>query len=531
MQLFGYEFNKVKEELSSFVAPVNDDGAVQVAEGGVYGTYVDLDGAIRTEAELVTKYRDMAQHPEVDMAIDDIVNEVITQEPETELVELVLDDLKQPESIKKKLNEEFNTVLELLEFNSKSYDVFRTWYIDGRLYYHVMIDENNPIQGIKELRYIDPRKIRKIRAVKNKRIGSGQQQVTIKDSAGEYFMYSDAGFVKTSGNGVITPSSSAVGIKISKDSIVHCTSGLRSVNGDLILGYLNKAIRPLNQVRMMEDSLIIYRVSRAPERRIFYVDVGNLPTAKAEQYLKSIMSKFKNKIVYDPTTSEIRGDKKFSTMTEDFWLSRRGDSRGTEITTLPGGAGLGQIEDLDYFLEKLYKSLNVPTSRLKGDSQFTFGRSGEITRDEVKFSKFVNRLRNKFSELFLEILRRQLILKNIIDPTEWDEFRQKIRFKFSQDNYFAELKESEILRDRVSLLRDMDDYAGSYWSHEWIRRHVLKQSDEEMKEIDKQVDEEAGDPRWEPPIDPNAAPPENPLDDSAPAEPAPGMAGAAAQLK
>ena len=497
-ELFGFEIKRKTPEPISFAPETNDDGAVVVSEGGIYGTYVDLDGSIRTESELVNKYREMAQHPEVDMAIDDIVNEVITQEPETKVVELILDDLKQSDRVKKVIIDEFDEILRLLEFNQLSYDVFRRWYVDGRLYYHVIVDENDLSKGITELRYIDPRKIRKVRQVKQKKVASN---VPVTQTTGEYYIYNDKGFAKTAGNSSI-PTNTVGGIRIAKDSIIHCTSGLVSINGDLVQSYLHKAIKPLNQLRSMEDSLVIYRISRAPERRIFYIDVGNLPKMKAEQYLRDIMTKFKNRVVYDANTGEIRDDRKFMTMLEDFWLPRREGGKGTEITTLPGGQNLGQMDDVIYFQRKLYKSLNVPITRLDPEIQFNLGRATEITRDEVKFAKFINRLRNKFSVLFTKILERQLILKNIVTAEEWEDFKEVIRFKYSQDNYFAELKETEVLRDRITMLRDIDDYAGKYYSHEWIRRNVLRQSDEEIEEIDEQIQDEMDNPQYNQP-DPN----------------------------
>lgn len=519
MDLFGFEIKRKQPEPVSFSPPQNDDGAVVVAEGGVYGTYVDLDGSIRTEAELVNKYREMSEHPEVDAAIDDIVNEVITQEPEVKPVELILDDLKQSDRIKKLLMDEFDGVLKLLEFNDLSYDVFRRWYVDGRLYYHAILDEQDPRKGIVELRYIDPRRIRKVREQKRKKVAA---TVTTYQTAAEYYIYNDKGFAKTAGNSSI-PTNSVGGLKIAKDSIIHCTSGLTSTNGDMIKSYLHKAMKPLNQLRSMEDSLVIYRISRAPERRIFYIDVGNLPKMKAEQYLRDIMTRFKNKLVYDAATGEIRDDRKFMTMLEDFWLPRREGGKGTEITTLPGGQNLGQMDDVIYFQRKLYKSLNVPITRLDPEVQFNLGRATEITRDEVKFAKFINRLRNKFSQLFVKILERQLILKGIITSEEWEEFKDAIRFKYAQDNYYAELKETEILRDRIAMLRDIDDFAGKYYSHEWIRRHVLRQSDEDMEEIDEQIQDEMDNPQYNPaPADgqdqggaqpQDAGPPEGPAPD------------------
>lgn len=493
--LFGFEIKRKQAAPVSFAPKQTDDGAAIVAEGGAYGTYVDLDGSIRTEAELVNKYREMSMHPEVDQAIDDIVNEVITQEPEQEVVELILDDVDLPDRIKKLFIAEFKNVLNMLEFNQLSYEVFRRWYVDGRLYYHVITDEENPKAGIAELRYIDPRKIRKIKEQRRKK---AVNNVMLVQDGQEYYVYNDRGFGKTSGNSSI-PTNTIGGIRIAKDSIIHCTSGLTSLNGDLVQSYLHKAIKPLNQLRSMEDSLVIYRISRAPERRIFYIDVGNLPKMKAEQYLKDQMTKFKNRLVYDSATGEIRDDRKFMTMLEDFWLPRREGGKGTEITTLPGGQNLGQMDDVEYFQRKVFRSLNVPISRLDPQAQFNTGRATEITREEVKFAKFVNRLRNKFATLFSKILERQLILKGIILPEEWDKIKQQIRFQFSQDNYFAELKESEILRDRLSILRDVVDFVGKYYSNEWVRRKILRQSDEEIEEIDEQIADEAENPQYNPP--------------------------------
>ena len=478
-----------------------DDGAVVVSEGGVYGTYVDLDGSIRTEAELVNKYRDMAQHPEIDDAIDNIVNESIVNEPETKVVELVLDDLEQSDRIKKMLQDEFDGVLRLLEFNDLSYEVFKRWYVDGRLYYHAIVDEAQPKNGITELRYIDPRKIRKIKEMKRKKMAGN---VPVNQTTSEYYIYNDKGFAKQGSAGSSIPTNSIGGVRIAKDSIVHCTSGLTSINGDLVLSHLHKAIRPLNQLRAMEDSLVIYRISRAPERRVFYIDVGNLPKMKAEQHLRDQMNRFKNKVVYDSTTGEIRDDRKYMTMLEDFWLPRREGGRGTEITTLPGGQNLGQMDDVVYFQRRLFKALSVPITRLDPDAQFNIGRGSEITRDEVKFSKFIQRMRNKFAVLFTKILEKQLILKGIITPEDWIQFKDVIKYKFAQDNYYAELKETEVLRDRIAMLRDIDDFAGKYFSHIWIRRHVLRQTDEEIEQIDEEIVKELSDDQYNPPVDPNA---------------------------
>lgn len=506
MEFFGFEIKrkdteeKEQKKRVSFVPPSNDDGSLVVAEGGVYGTYIDLDGTIRTEAELVTKYRAIALDPIVDLAIQDIVNEAIVEDSDEETIALMLDDLDVPKNIKSKIQDEFDNLLNLLEFNSLSYEIFRRWYIDGRLYYHVMIDEDKPKEGIKELRYVDPRNIKKVREVKKEKTKEG---VNVERIVAEYYVYNKTGFLKNSGSysnysiaGASTSSAGQSGLKIAKDSIVYCTSGFQGAENSLILSYLHKAIRPMNQLRSLEDSLVIYRISRAPERRIFYVDVGGLPKAKAEQYLRDIMAKFKNKVVYDSETGEIRDDRKFMTMLEDFWLPRREGGRGTEITTLPGGQNLGDIDDILYFQNLLYRSLNVPATRLQPDQTFSLGRATEITRDEVKFSKFITRLRNKFSTLFMKLLERQLILKGICTAEDWKEWEYSIDFKFAIDNYFSEMKEMEMLRDRLGLLRDMDEYVGKYYSHEYVRRYVLQQTEDEANTIDEQIKKEKDDPRY-----------------------------------
>jgi len=500
MELFGFEIKRKKEEreqeqLVSFVPPTNDDGAATVTGGGVFGTYVDMDGAVRTEAELVDKYRAMSIDPIIDLAIQDIVNEAIVEDSDEDTVSIVLDDLETQDSIKKSINEEFDNVLSLLEFNRLSYEIFKRWYIDGRIYYHAIIDEKKPKEGIKELRYIDPRNIKKIREVKKEKTKEG---ATLEKLINEYYVYSPSGFLKRTGTTMTFGSDTSVqGLKISKDSIVYCTSGYQNSDNQLILSYLHKAIRPLNQLRAMEDSMIIYRISRAPERRIFYVDVGGLPKAKAEQYLRDIMTKFKNKVVYDSSTGEIRDDRKFMTMLEDFWLPRRDGNRGTEITTLPGGQNLGEIDDIVYFQNLLFRSLNVPATRLQPETTFTLGRATEISRDEVKFSKFITRLRSKFGELFTKLLERQLLLKGICTPEDWREWKSLIQYDFAIDNYFEELKQMEILRDRVGLVREMDEYIGKYYSHEYVRRFVLQQNENEMKEIDKQIKDEEDDEQYE----------------------------------
>ena len=527
MDLFGFEINRKKEQKEaekriSFVPPSNEDGALTVAAGGVYGTYVDLDGSVRTEAELVNKYRAISFDPTIDMAIAEICNEAIVEDSDEDTVSIVLDDVEQPDRIKKVIQEEFDNILQLLEFNRLSYELFRRWYVDGRLYYHVLVDENKPAKGILEVRYVDPRNIKKVREVKKEK--DKKTGVTIEKVVNEYYMYSPSGFLKRTGSLTgstmnsygSSGSASAEGVKIARDAVVYCTSGYQSLDNKLILSHLQKAIRPLNQLRSLEDSLVIYRISRAPERRIFYVDVGGLPKAKAEQYLSDIMTKFKNKVVYDSSTGEIRDDRKFMTMLEDFWLPRREGGRGTEITTLPGGQNLGDIDDVVYFQNNLYRSLNVPISRLQPETTFSLGRATEITRDEVKFGKFITRLRNKFSELFMKLLERQLILKGVCTVEDWAEWKQQIDFDFAVDNYFEELKLAELNRDRVGLLREMEEYVGKYYSHEYVRRYVLQHSEEEMEDIDKQIAEEKTDERY---VDPEELEQDEPEEEPAPPAP------------
>lgn len=509
-ELFGFEIirKKPEVELPSFAPKLEEDGALVVSEGGAYGQYVDLEGAVRNEAELVSKYREISMHPDIEMAVDDIVNEAIVMDPKKEIVTLNLDDLEQPDNIKKMIQEEFDNTLELLEFNQHAYEIFRKWYVDGRLYYHVIIDEKVPREGIKELRYVDPRKIRKIKTQKRVKANKNTN-VIINKTAEEFYIYNDKGFAKAPTQGSTYNDPASQGIKIAVDSVVNASSGLVNVGGDMVIGYLQKAIKPLNQLKSMEDSLVIYRISRAPERRIFYIDVGNLPKMKAEQYLRDIMTRFKNRVVYDAQTGEIRDDRKHMTMLEDFWLPRREGGKGTEITTLPGGQNLGQIDDIIYFQRKLYKSLNVPITRLDPEQNYNFGRATEISRDEVKFAKFITRLRGKFSELFNKILEKQLILKGVITSEDWQEFKTNFKYEYSEDNHFAELRNTEILRDRISMLRDIDDYTGKYYSHEWVRRNVLYQTEEDMKEIDEQIVEEQENPQYNPPVEmgPDGQPP------------------------
>jgi hypothetical protein len=484
MMLFGFEIGRAKikdqeNKNKSFSVPQNDDGAVTIQSGSYYGTYVDLDGVVRNEIELITRYREMSMQPELETAIDEIVNEAIVNDDNGKGVDLNTDDLKQPDAIKKKINDEFEYVLKLLNFSNMGHDLFRRWYIDGRLFYHVIVDESSPAKGIQEVVYVDPRRIRKIREIqKTKDPKTGMELIKRQN---EYYLYNERGVIGAHSN---------MGSKIATDSVVNVNSGLMDGKRAMVLSYLHKAIKPLNQVRMVEDAVVIYRLSRAPERRVFYVDVGNMPTIKAEQYLKDVMTKYRNKLVYDSSTGEIKDDRKHLSMLEDFWLARREGSRGTEITTLPSGQNLGELEDVKYFEKKLYKSLGVPMSRLEQGQGFSLGRSTEITRDELKFTKFINRLRNKFSILFDDLLRVQLVLKKVCTEEEWKEFKEDIWYDFKKDNNFNELKEAELMTNRITLLQFVDPFVGRYYSKEWVRKNILQQSDEDIEEIDKQISEE-----------------------------------------
>ncbi len=488
--LFGFEFRKriPEEPLESFVPPTNDDGAAIVAAGGSYGTYVDLEGTARTEAELVTRYRDMSITADIDRAVDEIVNEAIVLEYDEKVVELNLDRLPYPDAVKQAILQEFEGIKSLLNFENSAYDLFRKWYIDGRLYYHVIIDDKNPRQGIKELRNIDPRKIRKIREQKKKK--DLKTDTVITTTAREYYIYNEKGYNAQGIGSGSAAASPATGLKIAKDSIVHCTSGLMDTNGTMVISYLHKAIKPLNQLRVLEDATVIYRLSRAPERRIFYIDVGNLPKMKAEQYLRDMMVRHKNRLVYDASTGEVRDDRKFMTMLEDYRLPRREGNRGTEITTLPGGENLGKIEDVEYFQKKLYQSLNVPVTRLQSEQVYSIGRATEITRDEVKFSKFINRMRNKFSSLFLKCLEKQLVLKGIVTVDDWKVMSQYVAFDYSKDNYYEELKETEVMTTRTNTASLMVPYIGKYYSHDWVRTNIFKMSDEDKQSQDAQIIDE-----------------------------------------
>ena len=486
--LFGFTISREKNELESktqqsFTPPTNDDGALTITSAAYYGTYVDLDGTAKNEVELISRYREMAMQPEIESAIDDIINEAICQDDDGKNIKIILDELNQPDKIKDAIRNEFSNILRILNYNNMAHDIFRRYYVDGRMYYHIIIDKENPTQGIKELRYIDPRKLRKVREVKKNK--DDRTGVEVMNVVNEYYIFNDK--VITGGSSNFGP----VGVRITVDSILSVVSGLMDSRRAVVLSYLHKAIKPLNQLRMIEDATVIYRISRAPERRIFYIDVGNLPKLKAEQYLRDIMVKYKNKLVYDANTGEVRDDRKFMSMMEDFWLPRREGGKGTEITTLPGGQNLGELEDVKYFEKKLYKALNVPVSRLNPESSgFSLGRTNEITRDELKFAKFVDRMRNKFSDLFDQAMRVQCVLKGICTDDEWSEFKEHIYYDFIKDNNFTELKDAELMRERLSLLADVDPYTGRYFSQIWIQRNVLRLTDDEIEIMTKEMDKE-----------------------------------------
>jgi hypothetical protein len=489
--LFGFEIarRKTEEEQSaqpSFTPPSNEDGALTISSAAYYGTYVDLDGTAKNEVELISRYREMAMQPEIESAIDDIIGEAICQDDDGRIIKIILDDLKQPEKIKNAIRTEFDTVLRLLNYKNMAQDIFRRYYVDGRLNYHIIIDRTKPQEGIKELRYIDPRKLRRVREIKKKK--DERTGVEMMEVVNEYYIFNDK--VTTSSSSNFGP----IGVRITVDSIVSVVSGLMDSRRAVVLSYLHKAIKPLNQLRMIEDATVIYRISRAPERRIFYIDVGNLPKLKAEQYLRDIMVKYKNKLVYDANTGEVRDDRKFLSMMEDFWLPRREGGKGTEITTLPGGQNLGELEDVKYFEKKLYKALNVPISRLNPEtSGFSLGRTGEITRDELKFAKFVDRLRNRFSDLFDQALKTQCVLKGICTADEWAVFKENIHFDYIKDNNFSELKDAELMKERLSLLGAVDPYTGRYYSQAWIQRNVLRLSDDDIKKMQEEIEQEKED--------------------------------------
>jgi hypothetical protein len=479
LTLFGYTIQKKQAEApkQSFVPPTDDDGATTVNVSGFYNTYIDIDVIAKSENDLISRYRDASNYPDCDSAIEDIVNEAVAAQDDEAVVKLDLEKVELSKSVKNLIEEEFDTILNLLDFNSKAHDIFKRWYIDGRIYYHKIVNTSNPKQGIQELRYIDPRKIKKVRKVEKKKDqATGVEFIT---GVEEFFIYNEKGLIAT----VPSTANASQGLRIAPDSITYCTSGLLDLDRNMVLSHLNKAIKTVNQLRMVEDSLVIYRMTRAPERRIFYIDVGNLPKAKAEQYVKSIMNQYRNKVTYDASTGEIRDEKKTMSMLEDFWMPRREGGKGTEITTLDGGQNLGEINDINYFQNKLYQSLNVPLSRMKPETGMNFGRQAEITRDELKFAKFISRVRKKFTELFDDLLKTQLVLKGIMKADEWDKIREDIYYEFTQDAYIAEAKESEIMRNRLDLLNSINNYVGTYFSREYVYDKILHMTDEEVEDM------------------------------------------------
>jgi len=498
MELFGFEITRKKDELrvkeaqnaKSFVPPVDDDGTPVIQQqagyisGGAYGAYVDMEGGIKNESELIRRYRETSLVPECDSAIEDIVNECITSDISDRIVALDLRDVKLSDSIKNKMQDEFAHILSLMKFNQNSHELFRKWYVDGRIYFHKVVDSKRPKLGIVDLRNIDPLKIKKVRNVeKDKDPKTKIERVTKIE---EFYMFNDKGFDKSSAtDGNV--------VRIAPEAVTYTTSGLLDYSRNVVIGYLHKALKTANQLAMMEDALVIYRISRAPERRIFYIDVGNLPKAKAEQYLADVMHKYRNKLVYNAETGEIKDDRKHMSMLEDFWLPRREGGRGTEITTLPGGQNLADIDDIEYFKKKLYQSLNVPSTRLEADNGFNMGRASEISRDELKFNKFTNRLQKKFARVFTDILKTHMILKEIVTGEEFDKIKDFIQYEFATDNHFTELKEAEILRERLDTLGGIADYIGKYYSNEYVRKYVLRQTEEDIKIIDAQIQDEGGD--------------------------------------
>ena len=524
-KLFGFSIEDTEPLSPSAVSPVppnNEDGSDHYMSSGFFGSYVDIEGVFRTEFDLIKRYREMALHPETDSAIEDIVNEAIVSDSNDSPVEIELSNLNASDGIKTKIRKEFKYILDLLDFDKKAHEIYRNWYIDGRIYYHKIIDLKNPEEGIQELRYIDAMKMRYIRQQKKKPGEQAARAVAQLKSDNpmdydfpeieEYFIYNPKSVYPT-GNPMQT--GAGQGIKIARDAVTYCTSGLVDRNKGTTLSYLHKAIKSINQLRMIEDSLVIYRLSRAPERRIFYIDVGNLPKMKAEQYLRDVMMRYRNKLVYDANTGEIRDDKKYMAMLEDFWLPRREGGRGTEISTLPGGQNLGEITDIEYFKKKLYRSLNVPPSRMDGEGGFNLGRSSEILRDELKFTKFVARLRKRFSNMFNDMLRTQLILKNIITPEDWEIMSEHIQYDFLYDNHFSELKEAELMNERLTLAATAEPYVGKYYSQDYVRRKILRQTDIEILEQDKLIEDEIKKgiiPDPNAPIDPQTG---QPLDSAA----------------
>jgi len=513
MQLFGFEITRTSaeekelENLQAIVPQNQEEAVTEIAPGGIYGTYLDLEASAKTEADLVTRYREMVLQPECDQAVEDIINDAIIMENNAYPVEIVLDETNLSSRVKKLIKEEFDNLMQMMDFGNKGYEIFRRWYVDGRIYYQLVIDKSNPREGIKQLRYIDPRKIRKMREQKKKtdaRTGND-----LYPNVKEFYVYNPKG-----------STNNQQGIKIAPDSICYVPSGLVDSRNKMVLGYLHKAIKPLNQLRMLEDAVVIYRLSRAPERRIFYIDVGNLPKMKAEQYLRDMMVKHKNKLVYDASTGEVRDDRRHMTMLEDFWLPRREGGRGTEITTLPGGQNLGEMEDVLYFQKKLLKSLNVPVSRMEAEVNFNIGRSTEISRDEIKFQKFINRIRNKFAVLFDQLLEIHLALKGVMTRAEWKEIQNSLTYNFANDNHFEELKQAEIMTERLRLLGEIDPLVGKYFSMSWVRKNVLRMTEDEIAIIGREIDMEKDDEEDMMQFDSEPAPqpsqeefePENPIE-------------------
>ena len=485
-ELFGFQITRVKkteDPKQSFTTTQADDGTQTVAAGGYFGQYLDMEGTAKSEADLIRRYREISLHPECDMAVEDIVNEAVVANELKEAVRVNTDNLPYGKDIRRRIEDEFSDILKLMNFNTKGHDIFRRWYVDGRIYYQKIIDRTSPTLGITELKYIDPRKIKKIREVRKTR-PEGAKNLEIVDEFVEYYLFNEKGVSGTTSGG---------GVKIAPDTIAFCPSGLVDQQKNIVMSYLHKAIKPVNQLRMIEDAVVIYRIARAPERRIFKIDVGNLPKVKAEQYLRDVMARYRNKLVYDASTGEIRDDRNYMSMLEDFWLPSREGGRGTDISTLPGGQNLGEIADIEYFQKKLYRSLNVPVSRLESTQGFNLGRASEITRDELKFTKFVQRLRKKFTELFNDLLKTQLILKKVISEEDWHTISHNLQYDFLQDGHFAELKQSEMMRERIQLVNEMRDMVGKYFSVEYMRKNVLKQSESEIAEMDKQIKQEIDD--------------------------------------
>jgi len=485
VQLLGFQITRQSDEREkpaeakqAFTVPSPDDGTTTISAGGYFGQYLDMEVTAKNDVDLIKRYREVAQHPECDMAIEDIINEVIVSDDRDQSVSISLDKLAVSENIKTKIRNEFDEVMSLLNFDEKGHDIFKRFYIDGRIYFHKVIDPTSPRKGLTEIRYIDPRKIKKVREVTKKRDTKSAKGIEIIEKTAEWFVYNEKGMSSANSN---------AGLKISTDSITYVTSGIIDQTKNMVMGHLHKAIKPVNQLRMIEDAVVIYRIVRAPERRIFYVDVGNLPKVKAEQYLRDVMARYRNKLVYDASTGEIRDDRKHMSMLEDFWLPRREGAKGTEVSTLAGGQNLGEIADVQYFQKKLYKSLNVPISRMESENGFNLGRAAEITRDELKFTKFVQRLRKRFTQLFHDVLKTQLVLKGIMTIEDWSSIKEHIQYDYLRDGYFSELKNAEILRERLNLANEVSPYVGKYFSVEYVRKNVLRQSDEDIIEIDGQI--------------------------------------------